>query len=101
MMDLLEQRVIGCEAMKDIMRQMLDILRHRSTYEERGAAIPHGVLMVSEPNLGKSLMATAFMEEFKRNCSVFRKNSDEESFLDSLKEAFLLAKQSAPSVLLL
>ena len=54
MMDLLEQRVIGCEAMKDIMRQMLDILRHRSTYEERGAAIPHGLLMVSEPGLGKA-----------------------------------------------
>ena len=46
-------------------------------------------------------MATAFMAESKRNYSVFRKNLDEESFLDSRKEAFLLAKQSAPSVLLL
>ena len=56
-MDLLDQRVIGYEATKDILRQILDILSHRSTYEARGSAIPHGLLMVSEPGLGKSLMA--------------------------------------------
>lgn len=100
-MDLLDQRVIGYEATKDILRQILDILSHRSTYEARGAAIPHGLLMVSEPGLGKSLMAGAFMEESGRNCTVFHKNSDGESFLDGLREAFIFAKQSAPSVLLL
>lgn len=101
MMDLLDQKVIGYEATKDILRQILDILSHRSTYEARGAAIPHGLLMVSEPGLGKSLMAATFMEESGRNCTVFHKNSDGESFLDALREAFLLAKESAPSVLLL
>ena len=101
MMDLLDQRVIGYEATKDILRQILDILSHRSTYEARGATIPHGLLMVSEPGLGKSLMAATFMEESGRNCTIFHKNSDGESFLDDLREAFLLAKQSAPSVLLL
>ena len=60
MMDLLDQRVIGYEATKDILRQIFDILSHRSIYEARGAAIPHGLLMVSEPGLGKSLMAGAF-----------------------------------------
>ena len=100
-MDLLDQRVIGYEATKDILRQILDILSHRSAYEARGAAIPRGLLMVSEPGLGKSLMAATFMEESGRNCTVFHKNSDGESFLDDLREAFLLAKQSAPSVLLL
>ena len=100
-MDLLDQRVIGYEATTDILRQILDILSHRSAYEARGAAIPRGLLMVSEPGLGKSLMAATFMEESGRNCTVFHKNSDGESFLDDLREAFLLAKQSAPSVLLL
>ena len=100
MMDLLDQKVIGYEATKNTLRQILDILSHRSTYEARGAVIPHGLLMVSEPGLGKSLMAAAFMEESGRNCAVFHKNADGESFLDSLGEAFLHAKQSAPSVLL-
>ena len=101
MMDLLDQRVIGYEATKNILRQILDILSHRSTYEARGAAIPHGLLMVSEPGLGKSLMAGAFMEESGRNCTVFHKNSDGESFLDDLREAFRIVGESAPSVLLL
>lgn len=100
-MDLLDQKVIGYEATKNILRQILDILSHRSAYETRGAAIPHGLLMVSEPGLGKSLMAATFMEESGRNCTVFHKNSDGESFLDALREAFLLAKQTVPSVLLL
>ena len=100
-MDLLDQKVIGYEATKDILRQILDILSHRGMYEARGAAVPHGLLMVSEPGLGKSLMAGAFMEESGRSCTVFHKNSDGKSFLDALREVFLLAKQSAPSVLLL
>ena len=101
MMDLLDQKVIGYEATKNTLRQILDILSHQCIYEARGAAIPHGLLMVSEPGLGKSLMAAAFMEESGRNCTVFHKNSDGESFLDSLRVAFLHAKQSAPSMLLL
>ena len=101
MMDLLDQKVIGYEATKNILCQILDILSHQSIYEARGAAIPHGLLMVSEPGLGKSLMAGAFMEESGRSCTVFHKSSDGESFLDALGEAFLHARQSAPSVLLL
>ena len=101
MMDLLDQKVIGYEATKNILRQILDILSHQSIYEARGAAIPHGLLMVSEPGLGKSLMAGAFMEESVRSCTVFHKSSDGESLLDALGEALLHARQAAPSVLLL
>ena len=86
-MDLLDQRVIGYETTKEILRQILDILSHRSTYEIRGAAIPHGLLMVSEPGLGKSLMAGAFMEESGRNCTVFHKNSDGEGAVAECKNS--------------
>lgn len=100
-MDLFDQRVIGYEATKEILRQLLDILGHKDVYKKQGASVPHGLLMVSEPGLGKSLMAATFMEESGRSAITFRKDSDAESFLDDLKEAFLQAKQSAPSVLLL
>lgn len=39
-MDLLDQKVIGYEATKNTLRQILDILRRRSIYEVRGAVIP-------------------------------------------------------------
>lgn len=100
-MDLFDQRVIGYDATKEVLRQILDILKRRSDYEQRGAALPHGLLMVSEPGLGKSLLAATFMEESNRCCAVLRKDSSDESFLVSLKEAFSHAKETAPSVLLL
>ena len=100
-MDLLDQRVIGYEATKELLRRILDILRHGDSYKERGIPIPHGLLMVSEPGLGKSLMAKTFMEESGRSHVTFCKDSDTERFLDDLRESFLRAKQFAPSVLLL
>lgn len=60
-MDLFNQRVIGYDATKEVLRQILDILNRRSDYEQRGAVLPHGLLMVSEPGLGKSLLAATFM----------------------------------------
>lgn len=57
--------------------------------------------MVSEPGLGKSLMASIFMEESERTPFVFRKSSQENTFLDELKGVFASAKESAPSILLL
>lgn len=53
-MDLLDQRIIGYTATKEILRQILDTLQHRNNYEERNIPVPHGLLMVSEPGLGKS-----------------------------------------------
>ena len=100
-MDLLDQRIIGYTATKEILRQILDTLQHRSYYEERNIPIPHGLLMVSEPGLGKSLMAKTLMEESGRRYTTFYKSSDTEGFLDSLKEAFLYAKNTSPSILLL
>ena len=92
-MDLFNQRVIGYDATKEVFRKILDILNRRSDYEQRGAALPHGLLMVSEPGLGKSLLAATFMEESNRCCAVLLKDSGDESFLASIKEAFFTQKR--------
>ena len=57
--------------------------------------------MESDPGLGKSLLATVFIKESGRKSYVFRKTSQENSFLDELRAAFLAAKEAAPSILLL
>ena len=57
--------------------------------------------MESDPGLGKSLLATVFIKESGRKSLVFRKTSQENSFLDELRAAFLAAKEAAPSILLL
>lgn len=100
-MDQFDKKVIGNESTKELLRQVLDILKNPEIYKKNGAVIPRGLLMVSEPGLGKSLMASIFMEESGRTPFVFRKSSQENTFLDELKGIFASAKEATPSILLL
>lgn len=100
-MDKFDEKIIGYEATKNILRQILDTLKRPEIYKSKGASIPRGLLMESDPGLGKSLLATVFIKEAGRKSLVFRKTSQENSFLDELRAAFLAAKEAAPSILLL
>ena len=100
-MDKFDEKVIGYESTKEILRQILDILKRPETYKRKGISIPRGLLMESDPGLGKSLLASILMEESERKPFVFRKTSQENSFLDELRTVFAMAKEEAPSILLL
>ena len=96
-----DEKVIGYESTKEILRQILDILKRPEVYKRKGISIPRGLLMESDPGLGKSLLASILMEESERKPFVFRKTSQENSFLDELRTVFAMAKEEAPSILLL
>ena len=100
-MDRFDEKIIGYESIKNILRQILDALKRPELYKSKGASIPRGLLMESDPGLGKSLLATVFIKEAGRKSLVFRKTSQENSFLDELRAAFSAAKEAAPSILLL
>lgn len=100
-MDKFDEKVIGYESTKEILRQILDILKRPEVYKRKGISIPRGLLMKSDPGLGKSLLASILMEESERKPFVFRKTSQENSFLDELRAVFAMAKEDAPSILLL
>ena len=100
-MDRFDEKIIGYESTKNILRQKLDALKRPELYKSKGASIPRGLLMESAPGLGKSLLASVFIKESGRKSLVFRKTSQENSFLDELRAAFLAAKETAPSILLL
>lgn len=100
-MDKFDEKVIGYESTKEILRQILDILKRPEVYKRKGISIPRGLLMESDPGLGKSLLASILMEESERKPFVFRKTSQENSFLDELRAVFAMAKEEVPSILLL
>ena len=85
-MDKFDEKVIGYESTKDILRQILDILKRPEVYKRKGISIPRGLLMESDPGLGKSLLASILMEESERKPFVFRKTSQENSFLGELRQ---------------
>lgn len=72
-MDKFDEKVIGYESTKDILRQILDILKRPEVYKRKGISIPRGLLMESDPGLGKSLLASILMEESERKPFVFVK----------------------------
>jgi len=97
--DEFDKEIIGYDAAKNTLRQILGILKNKEHYRAAGAKLPHGLLLVSNPGLGKSTLAEIFMKESKVFALVFHKDSD--NFHESLREAFSIAKDNAPSVILL
>jgi cell division protease FtsH len=55
--------VAGYDAVKDDIREVVDFLRNPATFQEIGARIPKGVLLVGPPGTGKTLMARAVAGE--------------------------------------
>lgn len=55
--------VAGCDYAKKELEEIVDFMRNPGKYEYYGAKIPKGVLLSSEPGMGKTLMAKAIAGE--------------------------------------
>lgn len=93
--------MIGYDSIKETLRQIADVLKRPEAYKEKGVSMPRGLLMESAPGLGKSLMASILMEESGRKSFVFRRINEGNTFLVEMKDIFDVAKEEAPSILLL
>lgn len=100
-MNKFDEKVIGYDSIKETLRQIADVLKRPEAYKEKGVSMPRGLLMESAPGLGKSLMASILMEESGRKSFVFRRINEGNTFLGEMKDIFDVAKEEAPSILLL
>lgn len=100
-MDKFDEKVIGYDSIKETLRQIADVLKRPEAYKKKGVSMPRGLLMESAPGLGKSLMASILMEESGRKSFVFRRINEGNTFLGEMKDIFDIAKEEAPSILLL
>src|ERR1700719_2425625 len=57
--------VAGCEEAKLELKEVVDFLKEPKQYQEIGARIPKGVLLVGPPGTGKTLLARAVAGEAK------------------------------------
>ncbi len=51
--------VAGCDEAKAEIMEFVDFLKHPKKYEDLGAKIPRGALLVGPPGTGKTLLAKA------------------------------------------
>ena len=62
------EQVIGYEDVKREFEYVLDIMLNNEKYSKLGVKTPHGILLNGNPGVGKTLMASCFINASKRKC---------------------------------
>ena len=96
-------KVIGYEKEKEELYQLCDMAKNPEKYAALGVKLPRGILLYGVPGVGKTLMATALLDEMDngRKRYILRKDKAIEEFVESISKTFQEAKENAPSVIFL
>ncbi len=94
-------KIIGYSSIKRELMQISDTLKNRSAYEKLGVTAPRGLLLYGEPGVGKSLMASAVIEDSGLNTFTLRKDQPNGDFIKEIKAVFKKAAENAPAIVYL
>ena len=95
--------IAGNESAKQDLEEVVDFLKHPKKYENLGAKIPKGVLLVGNPGTGKTMLARAVAGE--ANVPFFSISGSEfvEMFVgvgaSRVRDLFAKAKKNAPAII--
>ena len=95
--------IAGNESAKQDLQEVVDFLKHPKKYEQLGAKIPKGVLLVGNPGTGKTMLARAVAGE--ANVPFFSISGSEfvEMFVgvgaSRVRDLFTKAKKNAPAII--
>lgn len=94
--------VAGCDEEKEELVEIIDFLKNPRKYQEIGARIPKGVLLVGPPGTGKTLLAKACAGEAKVPFFSISGSDFVEMFVgvgaSRVRDMFKNAKQNAPCI---
>ncbi len=100
---VLFEDIAGNEAAKQDLEEVVDFLKHPKKYENLGAKIPKGVLLVGNPGTGKTMLARAVAGE--ANVPFFSISGSEfvEMFVgvgaSRVRDLFAKAKKNSPAII--
>lgn len=95
--------IAGNDAAKQDLEEVVDFLKHPKKYQELGAKIPKGVLLVGSPGTGKTMLARAVAGE--ANVPFFSISGSEfvEMFVgvgaSRVRDLFAKAKKNSPAII--
>ena len=93
--------VIGYRAIKQELLEICDMMKNPDVYRKLGAGMPRGILLHGDPGVGKSMMASAFLDECGLTSYVLRRTKSDGDFINEIKQTFTDAAEHEPSVILL
>lgn len=79
-MDKFDEKIIGYESTKNILRQILDTLKRPEIYKSKGASIPRGLLMESDPGLGKKFAGNRLYKRIRPQVLCLSENQSGKQF---------------------
>ena len=95
--------VAGQDNAKNEISELLDYIRHPETYQELGAEVPHGILLMGPPGTGKTLLARALAGEAGVPFCSVSASEFIEMFVGvgaaRVRALFKQAKEKAPSII--
>ena len=95
--------VAGQDNAKNEISELLDYIRHPETYQQLGAEVPHGVLLMGPPGTGKTLLARALAGEAGVPFCSVTASEFIEMFVGvgaaRVRALFKQAKEKAPSII--
>jgi cell division protease FtsH len=95
--------VAGCDEAKFELKEVVDFLKNPKQYEDLGAHIPKGVLLVGPPGTGKTLLARAVAGEAKVPFFSISGSDFVEMFVGvgaaRVRDLFNQAKEHAPCII--
>jgi ATP-dependent metalloprotease len=95
--------VKGISEINEEINELLDMIKNRSKYTERGAKLPKGILFVGSPGTGKTLLARAIAGESGINFIFTTGASFDEMFVGvgakRVREIFKTAKEKQPCII--
>lgn len=95
--------IAGNDSAKQDLEEVVDFLKHPKKYQELGAKIPKGVLLVGNPGTGKTMLARAVAGE--ANVPFFSISGSEfvEMFVgvgaSRVRDLFTKAKKNSPAII--
>ena len=95
------KNVIGYDHIKHELNRIVDCINNKEKYERFGVRSPLGLLIHGNPGLGKTLIATSFLEAINRNKYLIKKDKPNGEFVRYLKDTITDAINNAPSIVLL
>ncbi len=95
------EKIIGYTSIKKELARLSDSIKNRSEYEALGITLSQGLLLDGCPGVGKTLMATSFIEDTGLKAYTCRKDKADGAFVDQIRQAFEEALKNAPAIVFL
>ena len=93
------EKVYGYDHIKKELNVVIDILNNKEKYQKTGAKLPAGILFDGEPGLGKTLLASEFINALtNRKVYTIRKNKPDGEFVNYITNTVNDAIKCAPSI---